>query len=69
MAHDTNHGGAGHGTQHGGAQHDVNPDKGAAFIGLFAGMVLLGAFLFGMVTWTNHHLGSEEPRANATSTK
>ncbi len=61
MAHDTNHGGAGHGEH-----HDVNADKSAAFMGLIAGLVLIGGFLFGMVKWTNHHLEAGEPVAAAT---
>ena len=63
MAH-TDHGGPGHGEH-----HDVSGDKSAAFMGLFAGLVLIGSFLFGMVKWTNHHLNADEPRANATATK
>ena len=33
--------------------HDVSHDKGPAFVGLFAGMLLLGALIYGMVQWTN----------------
>lgn len=39
--------------------HDVSGDKGAAFVGLVGGLVLIGGLLFGMVKWTNHHLGAE----------
>ena len=49
--------------------HDVSQDKGAAYVGLVGGIVLIGAFLFGMVTWTNHHLNAGEggkPAAEAT---
>jgi hypothetical protein len=50
------------------SHHDVSQDKGAAFVGLIGGVVVIGAFLFGMVTWTNHHLaaeGGEKPAATA----
>ena len=65
---------AAHGHDHGhghAPHHDVSDDKGAAYLGLFGGAILLGAFLFGMVTWTNHHLGGHEggAAAAATSTK
>ena len=45
--------------------HDVSQDKGAAFTGLFAGMVLLAAFISGMVHWTNsrHHAEGGEKAA------
>ncbi len=33
--------------------HDVSRDKGPAFVGLIAGIVLLGALMYGMVQWTN----------------
>jgi hypothetical protein len=33
--------------------HDVSQDKGPAFVGLFVGVILLGAFVYGMVQWTN----------------
>ncbi len=65
MEHDTNHD---HGAAHG-AHHEVSEDKGAAFVGLIAGMVLLGGFLFGMVKWTSHHLEAGEPHTTATATK
>ncbi len=65
MAHDGNHAHAAHG-----AHHDVSGDKRAAFMGLVAGLVLLGGFLFGMVKWTNHHLGAGEASSTAAeSTK
>ena len=35
------------------SHHDVSQDKGPAFVGLFVGVILLGAFMFGMVKWTN----------------
>ena len=40
-----------HHASHG--HHDVSQDKGAAFVGLFAGLVVLGALTYGMVVWTN----------------
>ena len=71
MAHGTSHGVGGtpvdtHPAAHGG-HHDVSEDKGAAYVGLFAGMILLGSFLFGMVEWTNHHLNAGEPHSAATA--
>lgn len=54
------------------AHHDVSHDKGAAFVGLIGGMVVIGLFLFGMVKWTNHHLaaeGGERPAAAAAARK
>ena len=60
MAHDSDHGHGAHA-----AHHDVNGDKAAAFVGLFAGMLLLGGLLFGMVKWTNHHLGAGESGSTA----
>ena len=67
MAHDTTYGDGAHAHA---AHHDTSGDKGAAFVGLIAGMVLLGSLLFGMVKWTNHHLGAGEAgSAAAGSTK
>ena len=67
MAHDGNHADGAHGHA---AHHDVSDDKGAAFVGFIAGVVLLGSFLFGMVRWTNHHLNAEKAGAPAAeSTK
>jgi hypothetical protein len=50
--------------------HDVSRDKGPAFVGLIAGVVLLGAFMYGMVKWTNsryagHAEGAAPPAAGA----
>lgn len=46
---------------HGHGTHvDPSGDKRAAFMGLFAGMVLLGGFLYGMVTWTNARYAGHE---------
>lgn len=74
MAHGTDHGNGTHGNApvdahpaaHGG-HHDVSEDKGAAYVGLFAGALLLGSFLFGMVKWTNHHLSAGEPAGAAAA--
>ncbi len=33
--------------------HDVSHDKGPAFLGLFGGLVVIGALMYGMVVWTN----------------
>jgi hypothetical protein len=49
--------------------HDVSRDKGPAFVGLIAGIVLLGAFMYGMVQWTNAQFaghGAEKAAAEAT---
>lgn len=35
------------------SHHDVSQDKGPAFVGLFVGMIVLGAFMYAMVLWTN----------------
>ena len=35
------------------SHHDVSHDKGPAFAGLFIGVILLGAFMYGMVQFTN----------------
>ena len=35
------------------SHHDVSQDKGPAFVGLFLGMFLLAALVYGMVQWTN----------------
>ncbi|QJR36256.1 hypothetical protein [Gemmatimonas groenlandica] len=41
-------------------------DKGAAFIGLIGGAVLIGAILYGIVIWTNGQFaGHEEKKAAA----
>jgi hypothetical protein len=46
-------------------------DKGAAFVGLFGGAILLLAVVYGIVQWTNakyagHAEGGERPAAEAT---
>lgn len=72
MAHDTAHGDGAHahGAHAHGTHHDTSGDKGAAFVGMIAGMLLLGSFLFGMVKWTNYHLGAGEAGSTAAeSTK
>lgn len=33
--------------------HDVSQDKGPAFLGLIAGMIVIGGLMYGMVVWTN----------------
>lgn len=70
-AHDANDGAhAAHGHAAHGGHHDVNGDKAAAFVGLFGGLVVIGGLLFGMVTWTNHHLNAESGHgAKAEATK
>ena len=49
---------------------DVSRDKGPAFVGLVAGIVLLGALVYAMVLWTNSrfegHGGGEKAAAEAT---
>jgi hypothetical protein len=50
--------------------HDVSRDKGPAFLGLFGGLVLIGALMYGMVVWTNgqfagHAAGATPPPAGA----
>lgn len=43
-----------------GAHHAHGSDKGAAFVGLFGGMVVLLVFIYGVVQWTNSlHAGPE----------
>ncbi len=80
-AHGTAHGVAAHGAAHAdahaghahaghGAHHDPAVDKRAAFVGLIAGMAVIGALMYGMVQWTNAqfagHAGGE--RAAGAST-
>ena len=52
--------------------HDVSRDKGPAFVGLFAGLIVLGALTYGMVLWTNAqfagHGAAEKGAAAQTST-
>jgi hypothetical protein len=53
----------GHGHAHG-------SDKGAAFVGLFGGLIFLGAVVYGLVVWTNgrfegHRAGGAAPAAGA----
>ena len=62
------HGHDAHGhAAHGHAAH--GSDKGAAFVGLFGGMILLLAVVYGIVQWTNAkyagHEGGETPAAAA----
>ena len=53
---------------HGHAAH--GSDKGAAFVGLFGGVILLLAVVYGIVQWTNAkyagHEGGERPAAEST---
>jgi hypothetical protein len=52
---------------HGHAAH--GSDKGAAFVGLFGGLILLLGVVYGIVRWTNAkyaHEGGERPAAEAT---
>ena len=55
-----------------GHDHHVShgSDKGAAFVGLFGGVILLLAVVYGIVQWTNAkyagHEGGEQPAAEAT---
>jgi hypothetical protein len=35
------------------APHAHGSDKGAAFVGLFGGIVVLAAVMYGIVQWTN----------------
>ena len=51
---------------------DVSRDKGAAFVGLFGGLIVLGAVVYGTVVWTNaqfagHEAGATAPAAAATT--
>ena len=55
---------------HGHAHVDTSGDKRAAFTGLIAGVVLLGALVYGTVAWTNSHYAHEGgERAGAEATK
>jgi hypothetical protein len=50
------------------AHHDVSHDKGAAFVGLFGGLIVLGALMYAMVLFTNsrfagHSAGGATPAA------
>ena len=50
------------------AQH--GSDKGAAFVGLIGGAVLIGAILYGIVIWTNSLFAgheAEKPSAAVTA--
>ena len=56
---------------HGHDQHVAHgSDKGAAFVGLFGGVILLFAIVYGIVQWTNSkyagHEGGETPAAEST---
>ena len=42
------------------SHHDVSRDKGPAFVGLFVGVILLGAFMYGMVQFTNSRYAGHE---------
>jgi uncharacterized protein (DUF983 family) len=53
--------------------HDVSRDKGPAFVGLFVGLILIGAFVYAMVLWTNsrfegHGTAGAGEKAAATAT-
>ena len=65
--------GAGEQQRPGGPGHghaDVAGDKRAAFVALVAGMAVIGAFMYGMVQFTNArfagHEGGERPAAEAS---
>ena len=65
------HAGA-HDAAHGhGAHVDTTGDKGAAFVGLIGGMLVIGALMYGVVAWTNaqyagHEGGGEKAAAAST---
>ena len=42
------------------SHHDVSQDKGPAFVGLFVGLIVLGAFMYGMVQFTNSRYAGHE---------
>ncbi len=41
-------------------------DKGAAFMGLIGGAILIGAILYGIVIWTNGQFAGHEEKKAAT---
>lgn len=49
------------------SHHDVSQDKGPAFVGLFGGLVLLGALCYGMVVWTNAQFAGHSATAAGAS--
>ena len=54
------------------SHHDVSRDKGPAFVGLFVGVIVLGAFMYGMVQFTNARYAGHaaaEPGAAAEAHK
>ena len=58
-----------HGHDHHGHAHHGS-DKGAAFVGLFGGLILLLAVVYGIVVWTNgKYAGHGEGAAAAAETK
>ena len=53
--------------------HDVSQDKGPAFLGLFGGLIVIGAVIYGMVLYANaqfagHAAGKAGTPAAATAT-
>ena len=56
------------------AHHDVSQDRGAAYVGLFGGLVVIAALVYATVLWTNAQFaghaaeGAAKPGAAATAT-
>ncbi|MDF1504277.1 hypothetical protein [Roseisolibacter sp. H3M3-2] len=48
---------------------DVSRDKGPAFVGLVAGIVLIGAFVYAMVLWTNSRFEGHAAGGAAAATE
>ena len=63
----TNHGHDHHGHGHG--HHAPGSDKGAAFIGLIGGAILIGAIMYGVTMWTNSLFEGKEHGATPAATK
>ena len=60
----------GHDSHAHGHGHAHGSDKGAAFVGLFGGIIILGAIVYALVLWTNsrfegHAAGGAAPAAGA----
>ena len=66
------HGHAAHGhAAHGHAAHDpaeIAGDKRAAYVGLVAGVAILGSLVYGMVMWTNARFAGHEGGEKAAET-